>query len=158
MFRSGEAIGTIDRENSSMKRTSHIDSVRPLAAVIGVSNETTDVAADIERIVSRSGETADSLPSAVAAGCLYAATLAVDAGSTTDARHRTPAPNRNWNPQVTHNRSDNGSAETTICKAASITPASLRKHSREVAAIYLDSDAEMADSRARERLSRLTLR
>jgi transcription initiation factor TFIIIB Brf1 subunit/transcription initiation factor TFIIB len=140
-----------------MKRTSHIDSVRPLADSIGVSSETTEIAADIERIVTHSGETADSLPSAVAAGCLYVATLAVDGGITADTRHR-PPPNRNWNPQVMHNRSDNGSAETTICKAASITPASLRKHSREAAAVYLDSDAEMVDSRARERLSRLTLR
>jgi hypothetical protein len=141
-----------------MKRTSQIDSVRPLADITGVSSATTELASDIESIVFRSGETTDSLPSAVAAGCLYAATLAVEAGSTADARNRKPKPNRNWNPQVTHNRSDNESAETTICKAASITPASLRKHSREAATVYLDSDAEMADSRERERLSRLTLR
>jgi hypothetical protein len=45
----------------------------------------------------------------------------------------------------------------SICEFASITPASLRRYAREVAAIYLESDTEM-DSRTRQRLSRVLLR
>lgn len=135
-------------------RRAPLTAVRQLANETGISDETTEFAADMAAAVFRSGKANDSLQSAVVAGCLYAATRAVDAGGTA----RTPRPNRDWNPQVGHNRADNGSAEMTICKAASITPASLRKHSREVAAIYLDSNAEMADAHARQRLTRLTLR
>lgn len=141
-----------------MKRASLTRTIRSLAATADVSSEAAEFAADMAAVVSRSADGDDRLPSAVAAGCLYAAAFAVGA-STADARSssRTPTPNRNWNPHVGHNRSDDGSAEMTISKAASITPASLRKHSREAAVVYLDSDAD-ADSRTRRRLSRLTLR
>ena len=147
-------------------------SVRQLADETGMSSETAELAADMADAVSRSAEMNDSLQSAVDAGCLHAAARALGARSASDQRfehhdgrematglsRRKPKPNPNWNPQVGHNRTDNGGAEMSISKAASITPVSLRKHSREAAAIYLDSDADMADSRTRERLSRLTLR
>lgn len=140
-----------------MNHRSPAHSVRSLAEATGMPNETTEFALDMVDTVTRSGDANDQLPSAVAAGCLYAAALAVDAEPT--GRLSTGAkPNRNWNPQVTHNRPDSGGTETTICKAASLTPASVRKHAREAAAIYLDSDAEMAGTRARQRLTRLTLR
>ena len=133
--------------------------VRQLANETGISNETTEFAADMADAVSRSGAVDDSLPSAIAAGCLHAAVRALGAEiSDARSRCRESKPNHNWNHQVGHNRSDNGSTEMTISKAASITPASLRKHSREAATIYLDSDAEMADARTRQRLTRLTLR
>ena len=140
-----------------MERTSLAGSIRSLAETTGASDETAEFATDMAAVVSRSGAGNDRLPSAVAAGCLHAAALAVEAGSTAGTRSRRRTPNRNWNPQVGHNRADNGSTEMTICKAASITPAALRKHSREAATIYLDSDAD-GDSRVRRRLSRLTLR
>lgn len=138
-----------------MKHTSPARSVRPLADEIGLSNETVEFALDMVNVVTRSADASGGFPSAVAAGCLYAATLAVDAETATGSRSSTQ--NRRWNPQIGHCRSDDGT-EMTISKAASITPASVRKHSREAAAIYLDSDAEMADARTRERLTRLSLR
>lgn len=141
-----------------MKRASLVRSTRSLADTTGVSRETSEFAADMAAVVSRSAEGDDRLPSAVAAGCLYAAALAVETGTAADqSRSRTPTPNRNWNPQVGHNRSDHGGTEMTISKAASITPVSLRKHSREAATAYLDADTD-ADSHVRQRLSRLTLR
>lgn len=141
-----------------MEHTSPARSVRPLAESTGLSNETVELALDMVDAVTRSADTS-GLPSAVAAGCLYAAALAVDTETAADrSSGRKPKPNANWNPQVTHNRADHGSTETTICKAASITPVSLRKHSREAIAIYLDSDAEMADAHTRKQLARLRLR
>ncbi len=138
-----------------MKHTSPVRSIRPLADATGMSNETVEFALDMVNAVTRSADASDGSPNAVAAGCLHAAALAVDAETRT--RSSSPKPNRNWNPQVGHRRSDDGT-EMTISKAASITPASVRKHSREAAAIYLDTDAEMADARTRERLTRLSLR
>ncbi|HET7324837.1 MAG TPA: cyclin family protein [Halococcus sp.] len=139
-----------------MNNTSPARSVRPLAETTGMSNETVEFALDMVRAVTRSGNARGRLPSAVAAGCLYAAALAVDAEPTA-GDSQSPKPNRNWNPQVGYRRAD-ASTEMTISQAASLTPAAIRKHSREAAAIYLESDAEMADARARKRLTRLTMR
>ena len=148
--------------------------VRRFADETGMSNETTEFAVIMAEAAAQSGKVTDSLPSAVAAGCLHAAARALggehdadprferhDDGqmmASGDLRRRKPKPTHNWNHHVGHNRSDNGGTEMTISKAASITPVSLREHSRKVATIYLDSDTEMHDSRTRERLSRLTFR
>jgi hypothetical protein len=73
-------------------------SVRQLADETGMSDETTEFAADMADAVSRSEAVDDSLPSAIAAGCLHAAVRALGA-ETSDARSRSrePKPNHNWN-------------------------------------------------------------
>lgn len=149
--------------------------VRQLAEAAGISTETTEFAIDMTRIATRSPEMTDRLPKAVAAGCLYTAALAVGSGrngdlrfeqsfrssgasSPPDSRSRTPDARMKRNAQIGHHRTDRGSTEMSICEFASITPASLRKYAREVAAIYLESDAQSASPRVRQRLTRLALR
>lgn len=153
--------------------SSPTDGVRPLADAAGVSGETAEVAVEMERIAADSPRMAGRLPAAIAAGCLYAAALAVgsgrngglrfeqsfrSAGTVPRSRSEKPESDARRNVQIGDRRTDHESTEMTISEMASISPASLRRYSREVAAIYLESDAELSDSRARERLSRLTLR
>ena len=138
-----------------MADTSLAHSIRSLAETTGTSSKTVEFAIEMATVVTNDGAGDDRLPSAVAAGCLYAAAFALNSRSTANrSQSSAPTENRNWNPQVGHRRSDTHSTEMTISMAASITPASLRKHSREAAIAYLDSDD---DSRERQRLSKLVL-
>ena len=148
--------------------------VRPLAEAAGISTEATTLAVDMTRVAARSPKMTDRLPKAIAAGCLYTASLAVGSGrngslrfeqsfgSSGASRHprsRGPksSPSMKRNAQIGHHRTDRGSTEMSICEFASITPPSLRKYSREVAEIYLDTGAENASPRARQRMARLRL-
>ena len=150
--------------------------VRPLAEAAGISAEATTLAVDMTRVAARSSEMADRLPKAIAAGCLYTAALAVGSGRNGPGRSErsvqsagspragsrrgraNPASGMKRNTQIARRRTDRGSTEVTICEFASITPASLRKYSREVAAIYLETGAENASPQARQRMGRLRLR
>lgn len=148
--------------------------VRPLAEAAGISVEATTLAVDMTRVAVRSSEMTDRLPKAIAAGCLYTAALAVGSGRKGDVRFEqsfpsggasTPrsersesASNLKRNAQIGHRRVDRGSTEMTICEFASITPASLRRYAREVAAIYLETGAESASPQVRQRMGRLRLR
>ena len=147
---------------------SHVQQIRSFADEVGVSTETTEFATDIAHAVSRSGYATDRLTRAVAAGCLYTAALATGSGtngglrfeqsfqgggSTAGPRSRPQDSDRSRG----HYRADRKTTQMTICKAADITPVSLRKYSREIAADYLESSATI-DGRTRERLGRLALR
>lgn len=147
--------------------------VRSLADAAGLSTETTDLAVDMTRTATRSPEMAGRLPKAVAAGSLYTAALAVGSGRngglrfeqsfrsaspSSGPRNGPSSPGLKRNRQIGHRRTDHGSTELSICQFASITPASLRKHAREVAAIYLESDTGNASPQIRQRLGRLALR
>jgi len=149
--------------------------VRPLAEAAGISAEATTLAVDMTRVAARSPEMSGRLPKAIAAGCLYTASLAVGSGRNGSLRFEQsfgsseasrapgsrgskPSPKMKRNAQIGHHRTDRGSTEMSICEFASITPPSLRKYSREVAVIYLDTGAENASARARQRMGRLRLR
>lgn len=157
--------------------------VRPLAEAAGISTEATTLAVDVTQVAARSPEMTGRLPKAIAAGCIYTAALAVGSGRNGDVRFeqsfpasgRTSAPrsrsqprsqsqrstsasNLKRNAQIGHHRTDRGSTEMTICEFASITPASLRRYAREVAAIYLETGAENASAQVRQRMGRLRLR
>lgn len=146
--------------------------IRSFAEEIDVSGETIEFATDIARVASRSENANDWLPKGIAAGCLYAASLAVSSSSggpqsrrssrsgATDPRskNRTAERRTKRNPQIGYHRSDRTSTEMTICQVVSITPASTRRYAQDVAALYLESDTTTLEPRVRSRLARLASR